>query len=127
MCLHVIDPSINQSLSRWLSGIYQRLLVSRTILASPLNDHHQIRKCAEFPSGSVVKNSTANAVGHKFNPWSGKIPRPMEQLSLCTPTSKAHSPWSPCSTTREATAVRRLCTVESSPNSPQLEKTRVQR
>ena len=36
-----------------------------------------------FSGGSVVKNLPANA---GFNPWSRKIPRVMEQLSLCATT-----------------------------------------
>lgn len=32
----------------------------------------------------VVKNLFANAQGHSLDPWSGKIPHTMEQLSPCT-------------------------------------------
>ena len=41
---------------------------------------------------------------HGFNPWSGKIPHALGQLS--------HTPqlWSLCSATREATTMRSLCT-----------------
>ena len=52
--------------------------------------------------------------GHRFNLWSGKIPHATEQLSPCpTPTDPTlHVPCvqSQGSTTREATAVRSLCT-----------------
>ena len=39
-----------------------------------------------FPGGSVVKNktkqkNTCQCRGHEFNPWSGKIPPPVGQLS----------------------------------------------
>ena len=35
-----------------------------------------------FPGGTVVKKAPANAVsGHRFEPWSGKIPHATEQLS----------------------------------------------
>ena len=37
-----------------------------------------------FPGGSVVKNLPATAGA--FDPWSGKIPHAMEQLSLCATT-----------------------------------------
>ena len=39
-----------------------------------------------FPGGRVVKNLPANA--HRFRSWSKKIPRAMEQLSLCTTTTE---------------------------------------
>ena len=31
-----------------------------------------------FPGGAVVKNLPANAGGHGFEPWSGKIPHAAE-------------------------------------------------
>ena len=34
-----------------------------------------------FPGGAVVKNPPADAGGHGFKLWSGKIPHAMEQLS----------------------------------------------
>ena len=87
-----------------------------------------------FPGGSVVKNLPANAGEHGFEPWPGKIPHAAEQL---TPWATAPEPachnywsaraWSPCSATREATAVRRPRTAtKSSPCSPQLERARAQ-
>ena len=39
----------------------------------------------DFPGGTVVKNPPANARGHRFDPWSGKIPHTMEQLSPSMP------------------------------------------
>ena len=54
------------------------------------------RHSVGFPGGPVVKNLPANAGGHGFDPWSRKIPHGVDQLS-------------PCSTTREATAVRSSC------------------
>ena len=50
--------------------------------------------------------------GHRFDPWSGKIPHATEQLSLCTTTTKpalrAYEPQlvSPRATTTEARAPR---------------------
>ena len=35
------------------------------------------------------KSPPANAEGHRFDPWSGKIPHAAEQLSLC-PTTTEH-------------------------------------
>ena len=42
----------------------------------------------DFPGGTVDKNPPANQ-GHRFDPWSRKILRAMEQLSLCTTTAGA--------------------------------------
>ena len=36
----------------------------------------------------MVKNLPANARGHEFEPWSGKIPHATEQLSLCAATTE---------------------------------------
>ena len=38
----------------------------------------------DFPGGPVVKNLPVNAGDTKFDPWSRKIPRAMEQLSPST-------------------------------------------
>ena len=60
------------------------------------------------------KNPPAS-VGDSFDPWSGKILHAAEQLSP--------GAWSLSFTTRVATAMRNPCTTtESSPRSPQLEK-----
>ena len=40
------------------------------------------------PGGSVDKNLPANAGGHGFDPWFGKIPRAKEQLSPCAVTTE---------------------------------------
>ena len=41
----------------------------------------------DFPAGPVVENLPANAGGHRFDPWSRKIPHATGQLSPCpTPT-----------------------------------------
>ena len=49
----------------------------------------------DFPGGPVVKNSTCQNKGHGFDPWSGKIPHAIRQLSPCpmTPESVFKSPW----------------------------------
>ena len=49
-----------------------------------------------MPGGKVDK-SACQYGGHGFDPWSGRIPRASEQLSLCTATtepmrSQAHEP-----------------------------------
>ena len=50
--------------------------------------------------------SACQCRGHGFDPWSGKIPRATEQLSLCATTTEPASRnyWSPCATTTEAHA-----------------------
>ena len=40
-----------------------------------------------FPGGAVVKNPPANA-GGTLEPWSGKIPHAVEQLSPCATTTE---------------------------------------
>ena len=64
-----------------------------------------------FPGGSVVKNPSS--AGDRFDLWSGKIPHASGQLGPCAVTaeptnSSEHK--SSCSETREATAMRSLCT-----------------
>ena len=49
--------------------------------------------------------------GYSFDPWPGKIPHAAWQLSPRAATTEACIPWSPCSTTREATSTRSLGTV----------------
>ena len=39
--------------------------------------------------------------GHEFDPWSGKIPDAAEQLSPCSPTREATAVRSPHTTSRE--------------------------
>ena len=42
--------------------------------------------------------SSCRCKGHRFDPWSGKIPHAAEQLSPCATTTEpaCHSYWSPC-------------------------------
>ena len=42
----------------------------------------------DFPGGAVVKNSPASAGEPGFEPWSGKIPHAVEQLSPCATTTE---------------------------------------
>ena len=47
----------------------------------------------DFSDDPVVKNLPTNAwEGHGFDPWSGKIPHAVEQLTLCAMTTEAHTP-----------------------------------
>ena len=64
----------------------------------------------DLPGGPVFKNPPANARDAGFNPWSRKIPHVRRQLSLQITTTEDCVLWSPCSATREATAMRSLCT-----------------
>ena len=90
----------------------------------------------------MVKNLPANTGDTDYIPNPGRCHMPRKSkvhvpqlLSLCSriqelkllspraTNTEAHSPESPCSTTREATAVRSWCTtLERNPHSPQLEK-----
>ena len=59
-------------------------------------------KCSDkdFPSGSIVGKKKKyiyiympiSAEKHGFNPWSGRIPHALEQLSLCTTATEAQMP-----------------------------------
>ena len=51
----------------------------------------------DLPYGPVVKNPPANG----FDPWSGKIPHAVGQLSPSVTTTEAHVLWDPRATTTE--------------------------
>ena len=42
-----------------------------------------------FPWWHRRQESAGQCRGHRFDPWSGKIPHASEKLSLCAATSKA--------------------------------------
>ena len=42
--------------------------------------------------GQVVEKPPANCRGREFDPWSGKIPPDVEQLSPCTTATEACAP-----------------------------------
>ena len=92
------------------------------------------KHCLGLPWECSGWESACQSRRHGFEPWSGKIPHASEQLSPCATTTESAchnywSPctWSPCSATREATAVRSPRTAtKRSPRSPQLEKAHTQ-
>ena len=52
-----------------------------------------VQPLRDFPGGPVIKNLPLNAGRVASIPgWETKIPRAMGQLSLYTPTTKAHTP-----------------------------------
>ena len=53
----------------------------------------------DFPGGPVVKNLPANAVGHRFDPCSGKIPHAIASM-LCN--KKNHPKRRPCAAGRSS-------------------------
>ena len=87
-----------------------------------------------FPGGAVVKNPPANAGDTSLSPGLGRSHMPRSNKPMrhsywaCALEPTSHNHWSPrtyspCFTTREATAMRSLCTTtKNSPRSPQLEK-----
>ena len=97
---------------------------------------------SDFPGSAVVKNPPASAGDTGSSPGPGRSHMPREQLSPSATTTEpvlqslrtttteptCHNYWSPCtqspcSPTREATAMRSpRTTTKSSPRSPQLEK-----
>ena len=68
------------------------------------------------------KESVCQCSRHRFNPWSGKIPHTMGQLSPCATATEAHMPYGLCS--MEATTMRSLSTAtrEQSPFAASREK-----
>ena len=49
------------------------------------------REREDFPVGFNGQESTCQCRRHRFDPWSRKIPRAVEQLTLCTPTTESVS------------------------------------
>ena len=72
----------------------------------------------DFPGGSVVKNLPASAGGHRFDPWSGRIPHALGQPGPHAATAEPVPP-------REQPPQREACAphLERSPLLPQPEKT----
>ena len=91
-----------------------------------------------LPWWSSGGQSAFRCRGHRFNPWRGRSRRLRGNYAhyrnswTCTGEPVSHDYWSPCtlspcSATREATAMGSLSTAtKSSPDSPQLEKACVQ-
>ena len=82
-------------------------------------------RCLEILERSVLgpswwstgKESTMQCKGHGLDPWSGKIPHAAQQQSPWTTATEACVPYSTCSSTRGATAMRSPGTViENSPS-----------
>ena len=69
-------------------------------------ERYIIRRLLGLPCWFSGKESTCQCRRCVFNPWSRKIPQAAEQLSQCTTTTEALTPWSPCSATGEATTTR---------------------
>ena len=102
-----------------LNTIFPRIYCQEFTSQTP---NFKKKKRKGFPGGSVVKNPPANArdtglipdLGRSPMLWSNKACAP-QPLSLCSRTWEPQllSPcalYSLCSTTKEATAVRSLCT-----------------
>ena len=66
---------------------------------------YKITRMRDFPGGAVVKISTCQCRGHRFDIYSRKIPHAAEQLSPCA-TATEPALQSPRSTTTEACALR---------------------
>ena len=87
------------------------------------------RQLLELPRWLSDKESSWQYRRHRFNPWPGKIPHAVEQMNhnysaLMQQLPKPTDLKSPCSTAREATAMRSPCTAttESPPLSAAREK-----
>ena len=55
--------------------------VGRSLNVTELNTFK--RHFGGFPGGSVIKKSACQCRRHGFDPWSGKIPHALEQLTPC--------------------------------------------
>ena len=70
--------------------------VGEMFLTANLNVFVHYKLCKNISLGihwwSSGKESTNKFKGHGFDPWSGKIPHAMEQLSLSTMTTEACMP-----------------------------------
>ena len=89
----ISDPCIGNSfnndnhISYWLSLLGTKNFVpmesqARSYKPSPL------KLSGRLPWWSSGKDSACEHRGHRFNPWSGKIPHAMEQLSVCATTTE---------------------------------------
>ena len=67
-------PTLPASRTKWQEVRVREKLVGRGLGTSPV--------------GSVVKNPPADGWGHRFDPWSGKIPHATGQLSPCATTTE---------------------------------------
>ena len=104
--------------------------VGRSHILKDLGELNKIRRKKEkerkqrgLPWWLSGEESACQCRRHRFNPWSGRIPYTEEQLSpwatttepmIQSPwaaTTEAFMPWSPCSKTREASAMRSPHTV----------------
>ena len=45
----------------------------------------------DFPGGKVDGSLPADAGGHVFDPWSGKIPHALEQLNPCAAITECYA------------------------------------
>ena len=128
---------------RWIKGAGPGAVeAGETLSALNLNfSYKQERMSWGFPSGSVIKTPPANARDTVSTPVPGRsymlpshytrapqllrLRSTVQEPQLPRPhatTAEARVPSSPCSATREATAMRSLRTKERSPCSPQQEK-----
>ena len=51
-----------------------------------------LKRCNDLWGKKKKEESTCQSRGHEFNPWSGKIPHAVEQLSPCATTSEPMRP-----------------------------------
>ena len=66
------------------------------------------QRTLDFPGAQWLR-ICCQCRGHGFYPWSGMIPHAEGQLSLCTTTTEAHTPWNLGFATRKATTRRSHC------------------
>ena len=98
--MHDIVNVLNITKGKFYVMCYLTTVFRKKKKERKINKENQIFECEDlrgkhksdkgpfegFPGGSVVNNPPCQCRRHKFNPWSGKIPRAMEQISPCTTT-----------------------------------------
>ena len=87
-----------------LTGQFANALRFRSKLVFCWNEYfgtlipQDVNRCSIFKkeiwdvAGGTVKSPPANEGGHRFNPWSGKIPHAMEQLHPHATTTDVRAP-----------------------------------
>ena len=103
-CLWSAGPSLNTpSAHPSLTSLFKSQIKCHLILEDPWSFYKDyIEKIHEgLPWWHSCWESTCQCRGHRFDPWSGKVPHVAEQLGPCATTTEP-ALWSPWATTTGA-------------------------
>ena len=91
------DTKTLEVMKNWCNKIVPSiaLIVSTLFKNTFLQLFHQNDESLGYPSWPCGRESAWQCSGHRFDPWSGKIPHAAEQPSLCTwaPEPVRHKDW----------------------------------